>query len=70
MQSGFGKAGVSGWCGQPSRQLPAFWHLRYAAVNAPFGRLYFPEAAREPTLEFGPDAQGTEKAMTWDGTAP
>jgi crotonobetainyl-CoA:carnitine CoA-transferase CaiB-like acyl-CoA transferase len=32
-----------------------------------FGRLYFPETAREPTLEFGPDAQGTEKAMNGTG---
>src|ERR1700709_1502907 len=41
-------------------------HLRYASVNAPFGRLCFPESSRKPSL--GPNIRrAQEKTMTGTG---
>src|ERR1700686_477694 len=41
-------------------------HLRYATVNAPFGRLCFPESSRKPSL--GPNTRRLwEKTMTGTG---
>jgi hypothetical protein len=59
---GKGSPGHPGWA-----PPPASTHLRYATVNAPFGRLCFPESSRKPSL--GPNITRTGEDDDGDGTA-